>query len=166
MDKVVIGHFAGFEKYLQEFVSSYFENEYKHFDCSLYYDPWVELEFFLKQNKGGYVFIEEISILPFDPKTETLPGMNTNVKIKKAFELIEKYGCKYVVSLHMYNSGGNDNIIGGSDVLYRSDFIIKISSDYEMQIIKNRYGDKGNKGDVRNYLLSTRREKSIDSILE
>jgi len=158
-NRILIGHTAVFDLYLDEFISEYFK-DYNTcvYDCTNW-KGWDHLENYLKNNKSKHVIIKEVQSIPSEKDSFS--------KMNKLVSILEK-NINYIIPVHTYMSVTNANgFVGGNRLLYNADLALSINKDLNMTIIKDRYSNPCNeKINIKQYLKSISREKSINQLLD
>ena len=161
-NRILIGHTAAFDLYLDEFISEYFK-EYNTcvYDCT-YWKGWDHLDNYLKSNNSKYVIIKEVSSIPNEKDSFT--------KMNKLVSILDQ-NINYIIPVHTYTSitKNPSNVfvfVGGNRLLMNADLALTINQDLNMKIIKDRYSNPCDEIiNIKNYLKSIGREKSINQLL-
>jgi hypothetical protein len=159
-DRILIGHTASFDLYLDEFISEYFK-EYNIcvYDCTDW-KGWDHLDNYLKNNNSKHVVIKEVLTIPSEKNSFTM--------MNKLVSILDR-NINYIIPVHIYTSVVNNasNVfVGGNGLLYNADLALTISKDLNMKVIKDRYNGDSDMINVKNYLKSINREKSINQLLD
>jgi hypothetical protein len=159
-ERILIGHTASFDIYLDEFINNYFSN----YDTCIYectdWKGWDHLDNYLKNNKSKHVIIKEVSCIPSEK--------NSFTKMNKLVSILEQ-NLNYIIPVHTYTSVTNNasNVfVGGNRLLMNADLALSVDENLNMKFIKDRYSNSSVEiMNIRGYLKSIQRDKSIDKLL-